>query len=365
MIHSVLEKSYSKKGFTLIELLVVIAIIGVLSTMAIIALGNARAKARDAKRVADIKQISTALELYYADNNSYPTIITPGNSLTSPSGSITYMSAIPSNPTPRNDGNCSNSDYSYSSNSNNSSFSVSTCLGSSSSNINAGVVSYSPEGSFNCGQKMSDVEGTQYDTVQVGSQCWMKQNLRTKKYPDGSCINSGCPNASASDNGLGRSCYGNNEVNPSPFSAGGCDTDGALYTWTAAMNGSTIAGAQGICPNGWHLPSDVEYNTLDQYLTDSGQVCDANRSSSINGCFGAGTKLGVGGTSGYEAIKAGYRLVDGSTFGARTTHVIYWSSTQSGANAYHREISTMYFSGLVYRALHSKLSAMSIRCIKN
>ena len=62
----------NKKGFTLIELLVVIAIIGLLSTLAVVALGSARTKARDAKRLADLKQIQSALELYYTDKNAYP-----------------------------------------------------------------------------------------------------------------------------------------------------------------------------------------------------------------------------------------------------------------------------------------------------
>ena len=63
----------NKKGFTLIELLVVIAIIGLLSTLAVVALGSAREKARDSKRLSDLKQVQTALELYYTDNNAYPT----------------------------------------------------------------------------------------------------------------------------------------------------------------------------------------------------------------------------------------------------------------------------------------------------
>lgn len=65
----------NKKGFTLIELLVVIAIIGLLSTLAVVALGNARQKANDAKRLADTKQIQTALELYHTDNTNYPTVV--------------------------------------------------------------------------------------------------------------------------------------------------------------------------------------------------------------------------------------------------------------------------------------------------
>lgn len=61
-----------KKGFTLIELLVVIAIIALLSTLSVVALNSARVKSRDARRLADIKQIRTALEMYFDQNNKYP-----------------------------------------------------------------------------------------------------------------------------------------------------------------------------------------------------------------------------------------------------------------------------------------------------
>ncbi|MDD5290385.1 MAG: prepilin-type N-terminal cleavage/methylation domain-containing protein [Patescibacteria group bacterium] len=86
------------KGFTLIELLVVIAIIGLLSTLAVVALNNARAKSRDAKRVSDIKQIQTALELYYQDNNGYPSAGAMPTSIAT--GGNTYMGVVPTNPTP-------------------------------------------------------------------------------------------------------------------------------------------------------------------------------------------------------------------------------------------------------------------------
>ncbi len=108
-----------KKGFTLIELLVVIAIIGLLSTLAVVSLNNAREKSRDAKRVSDIRQIQTGLELYYADQNGYPVAaaaITLGatatkalsqaaggfTALTGTSGTI-YIGNVPANPTPGGD----------------------------------------------------------------------------------------------------------------------------------------------------------------------------------------------------------------------------------------------------------------------
>lgn len=71
----------NKKGFTLIELLVVISIIGLLSVLAVVALNTARSKSRDAKRVADIKQIQTALELYSGDRSGYPVAAAPGVTL--------------------------------------------------------------------------------------------------------------------------------------------------------------------------------------------------------------------------------------------------------------------------------------------
>lgn len=79
----------NKKGFTLIELLIVVAIIGLLSTLAVVALGSARVKARDSKRLADLKQLQTALELYYTDQNAYPS----GSSVTLGAGNYACLNA--------------------------------------------------------------------------------------------------------------------------------------------------------------------------------------------------------------------------------------------------------------------------------
>ena len=102
----------NKKGFTLIELLVVIAIIGLLSTLAVVALSSAREKARDSKRLSDLKQIQTALELYYTDENAYPIVAAAttlgddatadcldGGGITGACATLpTYMGLVPADP---------------------------------------------------------------------------------------------------------------------------------------------------------------------------------------------------------------------------------------------------------------------------
>src|SRR5882724_5858221 len=94
----------NQKGFTLIELLVVIAIIGLLASVVLLALNSARAKSRDAKRIADVRQLATALELYYNDNAGYPAsaaaIVTPGGALQAPLVTGNYLGALPTAPVP-------------------------------------------------------------------------------------------------------------------------------------------------------------------------------------------------------------------------------------------------------------------------
>ncbi|OGE74072.1 MAG: hypothetical protein A3I07_01325 [Candidatus Doudnabacteria bacterium RIFCSPLOWO2_02_FULL_42_9] len=113
-------KSQGSKGFTLIELLVVIAIIGILAAVVLVSLNSARAKSRDARRLADVRQIMTALELYYNDCGGYPdddvnppapitTVgiaalqdeVSDGTPCTSAGTTFgTFLATIPSNPTP-------------------------------------------------------------------------------------------------------------------------------------------------------------------------------------------------------------------------------------------------------------------------
>ncbi len=146
----------NKKAFTLIELLVVIAIIGLLAAMAVVALSNARLKARDARRVSDVRQMQTALEMYYLDQNSYPgaglawssvaaLCLSTGGWAAAPCAGTTYMGVAPTGPTPVETG-CTATDNSYSYTGTALSYSLKYCLGSAVGGISAGVHTASPNG---------------------------------------------------------------------------------------------------------------------------------------------------------------------------------------------------------------------------
>ena len=137
-----------KRGFTLIELLVVIVIIGILATLATVTLSSARAKARDARRVSDVKQIQTALELYYNDVTSYPATALVSTNLALFNGTTTYMAKIPGNPL-TSDGGCTGSPgtlsyYLYTGTS--TSYSLQYCVTGTTGNVTAGTHTATPGG---------------------------------------------------------------------------------------------------------------------------------------------------------------------------------------------------------------------------
>jgi prepilin-type N-terminal cleavage/methylation domain-containing protein len=133
-----------KKGFTLIELLVVIAIIGILSTLAVVSLQNARKSARDAKRIADVKQMQTALELYFNDWQGYPTDVISGNQIASGTDHI-YMVTVPTAPSPA-DGTCTTTAYDYYQVGSGESYYIQFCLGGAVGTLNSGIQCASPGG---------------------------------------------------------------------------------------------------------------------------------------------------------------------------------------------------------------------------
>lgn len=167
-------RNKQQKGFTLIELLVVIAIIGLLASVVLLALNSARAKSRDAKRVADIRQIQSGLELFFNDCSSYPvegTAVILGNvngsgtattgggrlfngtgancgdksgssavngGIGDTAGGTTYIAQMPSSPRPE-DGTCTTANNIYSYTGTASTYTITFCLGAATGGLAAGV----------------------------------------------------------------------------------------------------------------------------------------------------------------------------------------------------------------------------------
>ncbi|HVY67817.1 MAG TPA: type II secretion system protein [Patescibacteria group bacterium] len=155
-------RNKNQSGFTLIELLVVIAIIGLLASVVLLALNSARAKSRDAKRLADVRQLASAFELFFNDKNSYPTsgymgtaAVTLSNTGMTTAGLVpTYIGLMPVAPTPA-DGNCGTgatwgaNDYNYAvpTGSNTvSSYTLTFCLGGAAGSYPAGPHTLTPAG---------------------------------------------------------------------------------------------------------------------------------------------------------------------------------------------------------------------------
>ncbi|HRH32865.1 MAG TPA: FISUMP domain-containing protein [bacterium] len=348
-------------GFTLVELIVVAGIITLLATLSVVGISKARMQARDVARTEKARSVVLALESYYNKHNSYPAIITPGQKFTDSDG-ILYINEVPSNPRPQTDGFCPDKNFHYEAINGNSNYILTFCLGTDKGSLKKGLNYYQNGSLSGCGTLLSDRDGYTYNTVQIGGQCWMADNLKTRTKPNGTALTNLAEDSE-------RDCsntLGNHGTETD------CAAGNALYTWAAAMNDSTGEGAQGLCPDGWHIPSDGDWYDLESFLKDTGQGCVANRNGDIPGsqCDSAGTKMLSNGTSGFNTIFSGLRATDPlftDNFIDFDYASYFWSSTLAGSDKIIRSLN-IDTPGIIRQTVtdsSSLINNFSVRCLKN
>ena len=218
-----------------------------------------------------------------------------------------------------------------------------------------------------CPSSVTDIDGNTYNTVRIGIQCWMAENLRTTRYADGTDIALG---NSTSTSVAYRYYPNNNSSNVATY--------GYLYNWKAVMQNSASSsanpsGVQGICPTGWHVPSNGEWAELTSYVSLLSQyTCNGNSSNiakalasttgwnSNTGTCVIGNTPSNNNTTGFSAVPAGYYNGSGS-FGC---YADFWSSTQyNSSSAYYRYLN--YSSASVGSTYINKNNGYSVRCLRD
>jgi len=185
--------------------------------------------------------------------------------------------------------------------------------------------------------------GKLYNTVQIESQCWLKENLDIGYMIQG--------NLEPTHNSIiEKYCYNNDTSN--------CTKYGGLYQWNEAMQYVLTSGAKGICPSGWHIPTEVEFKTLSSAVYN-----DVNALKAI----GQGMESGAGtNTSGFSALLTGYHASDNVSYFyylGRNTNL--WSSTVYNSQySYSAELYDHYDGYINVRYSYIK-GGFSIRCLKD
>lgn len=196
---------------------------------------------------------------------------------------------------------------------------------------------------FVCGNPFTDPRnGKQYPTVMIGNACWMAKNMDIGAMIDGS--------QNQSNNGdIEKYCYDNIELN--------CTSFGGLYQWDEMMQYVSDNGTQGICPGGWHIPTDVEYMELEMAV---GMPQSEVIKTGLRGTD-EGTKLKEGGSSGFEGLMGGY--YSGGQFFSKGSYGTFFSAEGSANLAWTRYL----FNDMdqVLRDKYEKSFAMSVRCVKD
>ncbi len=196
--------------------------------------------------------------------------------------------------------------------------------------------------------KMTDIDGNQYDVIKIGNQIWMKENLKVSKYRNGEAIPTGLVNTVWANTNKGAyAIYNNDNTNNARY--------GKLYNWYAVND------SRGLCPSGWHIPSESDWSTLISYL--GGDLSCGGKLKSIGTSYWYSPNSDATNVSGFSALPGGLRDNDGS-FDVIRNYAFFWSATEYGNNdAFTRNLD--YYSNDFGRSYGNKRNGFSVRCVSD
>jgi len=207
---------------------------------------------------------------------------------------------------------------------------------------------------------VTDIDGNVYQTVKIGDQLWMAENLKVTHYRNGDAIPNVTDSTDWGNLTTGAYCNYYNDAN-------NATTYGRLYNWYAVNDSRNIA------PEGWHVPSDEEWKTLEMYLGMSQSDADdsGRRGTGVGGKMKeAGTEhwnspnTGATNESGFSALPGGYRSYKGTYYYGRGYFAHFWSSTEYDSDgAWYRDL--YYNDSGVWRGYINERDGVSVRCVRD
>ncbi len=192
----------------------------------------------------------------------------------------------------------------------------------------------------------TDADGNTYTMVTIGTQVWMKENLKVSKYRNGDAIPTNLNNFQWQNPTSGAySIYNNDPANNTTY--------GKLYNWYA------VADPRGLCPAGWHVPSDAEWTTLENYLGGASVAGGKLKSTST---LWSTPNTGATNESGFSGLPGGSRHASFGNFG---TSAFFWTATRIDNSQYAWARWLTYYDGVSIKYSFNQFEGFAVRCIKD
>ena len=226
------------------------------------------------------------------------------------------------------------------------------------------------ESAWQCGDPL-EYQGYDYETVQIGEQCWFAENLRAENFKNGELIPSGLEDSAWQETSDGAvSVFGEGVSGCNHFSPNGdaCDEVWSLTEYGRLYNWYAVDDTRGLCPNEWHVPQDVEWQILEVALGMSQDEASTSgwrstdQGKQLKSIYGWHSGLNGTNTSGFSGLPGGVRNINGHMSSAGID-CIWWSSSLVDSQAWYRYLS--YAQEDILRTHGDHRLGHSVRCIKD